>query len=216
MLAHTGRHTHTDTHTCRNTHAHTLTHAHAWTHRHLHAGKHRHTQAHTKHAHTCRHTGICTHMQTHTHVLVHTCRHTGARPGTGVAIHPPSQCLALCYAWPFDSPALWLPHESESESDMHFVCVVLLFNLNFTLEYSWASQAALLVKNPAANAGDAGSISESGRFPAGEGGNPLQHSCLEDPMPRGGRRATVHGVSKSWTRRQRLGTHACSWLMMLC
>ena len=40
-------------------------------------------------------------------------------------------------------------------------------------------------KNPSAHAGDAGSIPESGRFP-GEGyGNPLQYSCLGNPMDRG-------------------------------
>ena len=42
-----------------------------------------------------------------------------------------------------------------------------------------------MVKNPSANAGDAGSIPGSGRSPAGEHGNPLQYSCLENPMDRG-------------------------------
>ena len=44
---------------------------------------------------------------------------------------------------------------------------------------------ALEVKNPPANTGDvrdAGSIPESGRFPRGGNGNPLQYSCLENPM----------------------------------
>ena len=48
-----------------------------------------------------------------------------------------------------------------------------------------ASQVALVVKNPPANAGDlrnAGSISGLGRFPGGGHGNPLQYSCLENPM----------------------------------
>ena len=40
------------------------------------------------------------------------------------------------------------------------------------------------VKNPLANAGDAGSIPGSGRSPGGEHGNPLQYSCLENPMDR--------------------------------
>ena len=31
-------------------------------------------------------------------------------------------------------------------------------------------------------------------------GNPLQYSCLENPMDRGAWRATIHGVAKSWTR----------------
>ena len=45
-----------------------------------------------------------------------------------------------------------------------------------------------VVKNPPANAGDtrdAGSIFESGRSPGGGHGNPLQYSCLENPMDRG-------------------------------
>ena len=48
-----------------------------------------------------------------------------------------------------------------------------------------------VVKNPPANAGDMGSIPRSGRYP-GEGNvNPLQYSCLENPMDRGAWRATV-------------------------
>ena len=38
-------------------------------------------------------------------------------------------------------------------------------------------------------------------------GNPLQHSCLENPMDRGSSWATVHGVTKSWIRLKRLSTH---------
>ena len=60
-----------------------------------------------------------------------------------------------------------------------------------------------MVKNPAANAEDvrdAGSICESERS-LGEGyGNPLQYSCLENPMDRGAYQAIVHKVAKSWTQ----------------
>ena len=42
-----------------------------------------------------------------------------------------------------------------------------------------------VVKNPPANAGNAGSIPGSGRSPEEENGNPLQYSCLENPMDRG-------------------------------
>ena len=49
-----------------------------------------------------------------------------------------------------------------------------------------------LVKNPLANAGDAGLIPGLGRFSGEENGNPLQYSCLETPGNRGARRATVH------------------------
>ena len=55
-------------------------------------------------------------------------------------------------------------------------------------------------KVSAYNAGDPGSIPESGRS-TGEGNvNPLQYSCLENPMDRGAWWTTVHGVPKSWTR----------------
>ena len=57
-------------------------------------------------------------------------------------------------------------------------------------------------KDPPANAGDvreAGSIPGLGRFPGGGHGNPLQYSCLENPMARGAWRATVHRVTKSRT-----------------
>ena len=51
-----------------------------------------------------------------------------------------------------------------------------------------ASHVALVVKNPLADAEDvrdAGSIPGSGRTPGGGHGNPLQYSCLENPMDRG-------------------------------
>ena len=52
----------------------------------------------------------------------------------------------------------------------------------------------------ACNAGDPGLIPGLGRS-SGEGnGNPLQYSCLENPMDRGAWQATVHGVAKSWTQ----------------
>ena len=59
---------------------------------------------------------------------------------------------------------------------------------------------ALVVKNPPANAGDirdTSSIPESGRSPGGGPGNPLQSSCLENPMDRGAWWAVVHGVTES-------------------
>ena len=55
------------------------------------------------------------------------------------------------------------------------------------------------VKNPSANAGDADLIPGWGRSPRGGNGNPLQYSCLGNPMDRGAWRATVYGVGKSWT-----------------
>ena len=60
-----------------------------------------------------------------------------------------------------------------------------------------------MVKNPPANAGntgDAGLIPEWERSLGEENDNPLQYSCLENPMDGGAWWATVHGVSKSSTR----------------
>ena len=67
----------------------------------------------------------------------------------------------------------------------------------------WASLEVLVVKNLPASAGDirdAGSIPGSGRSPRGGHGNPLQSSCLQNPMDRGAWWDAVQGVAKSWTR----------------
>ena len=61
--------------------------------------------------------------------------------------------------------------------------------------------------NPPASAVDIRDVSlipRSGRSPGGGHGNPLQYSCLENPMDRGAWRAIVHGVAKSWTQLKRL------------
>ena len=58
-----------------------------------------------------------------------------------------------------------------------------------------------VVKNLPANEGDTGnaaSIPGSGTSPAGGNGNPLQYSCLENPMERGAWWTTIHRVAKSW------------------
>ena len=61
------------------------------------------------------------------------------------------------------------------------------------------SLVAQLVKNLPGNTGDLGSISGSGRF-LGEGnGNPLQYSCMGNPMDRGAWQTTVHGIAESDT-----------------
>ena len=52
-------------------------------------------------------------------------------------------------------------------------------------------------KESAYNVGDLGSIPGLGRYPGSGHGNPLQYSCLENPMNRGAWRATVRGVAKS-------------------
>ena len=57
-----------------------------------------------------------------------------------------------------------------------------------------------MVKASAYNVGDPGSIPGSGRSPGEGNGNPLQYSCLENPMDGGAWWAAVHGVTKSWTQ----------------
>ena len=54
-------------------------------------------------------------------------------------------------------------------------------------------------KESACNTGNLGLIPGSGRCPEEGNGNPLQYSCLENPMDRGAWWATVHGIAKSWT-----------------
>ena len=65
-----------------------------------------------------------------------------------------------------------------------------------TMEYSSGFPGGSVVKNPPANAGDMGSIPGSGRSPGEGNGNPLQYSCLGNPMDIGVWQATVHGVAK--------------------
>ena len=74
-----------------------------------------------------------------------------------------------------------------------------------------ASQVALVVKNLPVNTGDirdVGSIPGSGSSPGGGHDNPLQYSCLKNPMDRGTWRAAVQRVTQSWTRLKRSRLHA--------
>ena len=66
--------------------------------------------------------------------------------------------------------------------------------------FDLSSQAhGSVVKNPPANAGDVGLIPGLGRSPGEGNGNPLQYSCLKNPMDRGAWWPTVHGVTKRQT-----------------
>ena len=61
----------------------------------------------------------------------------------------------------------------------------------------------------AGDTGDAGLIPGSERSPGGGPNNPLQYSCLENPMDRGAWRAVVHRVTQSQTRPKPLSTYVC-------
>ena len=76
--------------------------------------------------------------------------------------------------------------------------------------YLRASLVTLVVKNPPTNAvgiRDVGLIPGSWWCPGGGNGNPLQYSCLENPMYRGAWQATVHRVTNSQTWLKGLHTH---------
>ena len=78
----------------------------------------------------------------------------------------------------------------------------IMLDIEQSCQSRWASLVALVVKNPPANAGDIrdmGSIPKWGRSLGGGHGNPLQCSCLENPMDRGAWQAIVHRDANSET-----------------
>ena len=75
--------------------------------------------------------------------------------------------------------------ESENEIVKHFVGGAISFGA--------------ISREAACNAGDLGLIPGSGRSPGEGNGNPLQYSCLENPMDREAWQTTVHGIAKSRT-----------------
>ena len=80
------------------------------------------------------------------------------------------------------------------------IAMLISDKTDFKINTVLSSQAALALKNPPANArdaGDTGSISELGRILGGGHGNPLQCFCLKKPTDRGAWRAAVHGVAES-------------------
>ena len=92
----------------------------------------------------------------------------------------------------------------QSLSMSHGLITVIRFFKTHSGTYTiyQASKVELLVKNLPASAGDvrdSGLIHQSGRSPVREHGNPLQYSCLENPMDRGAWWTTVHGVAESDT-----------------
>ena len=79
--------------------------------------------------------------------------------------------------------------------------------------WTWAFQVVQVIKEPACQCRrlrNEGSIPGTERSPGGGHGNPLQCSCLENPMDRGAWRAIVQEVAKSQTRLKRLSMHIWS------
>ena len=109
----------------------------------------------------------------------------------------------LTCQWPLTWFSLYQGHRSWP-CNVNFLFITYSFCNIFFFYYicaqSQASQGALVVQNLPASAEDArelGSISGLGRPPGEGNGNPLQYSCLGNPMERGAWRAAVHEVTKS-------------------
>ena len=89
----------------------------------------------------------------------------------------------------------WNPFSCPAFQGFYLICD----SLNLTKGFPGGS----VVKNPPANAGDTrdvGGTPGSERSPEVGNGNSLQYSSLGNPKDRGAWRATVHGVTKSWTQ----------------
>ena len=117
-------------------------------------------------------------------------------------------CSFFCFS-------IFPPHLVSLEiGDVHGVCVcthrVYVVYTNTCLGIYWASLVAQM--EFAYNTRGLGSIPGSGRSPGEGDGNPLQCSCLENPMDRGAWRATVHAVVQSQTRLKQcnMALHMCS------
>ena len=104
-------------------------------------------------------------------------------------------CCCCCY--PILPPTLGI-----IKYDLFTEILWAIFSASFTLHVIqlWGFPGDSVVKNMPANGGDVGLIPRLGRSPGEGNRNPLQDSCLENPMDKGAWWATVHGVAKSRTR----------------
>ena len=114
------------------------------------------------------------------------------RAGIQTAFQSPCSVLLHLWVLPTLVPALLLPPQASC-------FVVLLIALTIYLYIFICIPGSSDDKASAYNAGDLGSIPGSGRSPGEGNGNPLQYSCLENPMDLGAWWATIHGVAKSRT-----------------
>ena len=90
----------------------------------------------------------------------------------------------------------WLTLFLGAPKPLQMVTAAMKLKDAYSLDFPGGSDG----KASVSNAGDLGSIPGLGRSPGEGNGNPLQGSCLENPMDRGTWQATVHGVAKSWAR----------------
>ena len=85
---------------------------------------------------------------------------------------------------------------------MYYFSNIVFFSFTFMLYYKTFGgfPGDAVVKNPPANAEDVGLFPRLGRAPGEGNGNPLQYSCLENPMDRGAWQPKAQGVAKSRTQ----------------
>ena len=116
------------------------------------------------------------------------CSPPGELPDPG--IKPVSVTSPVLSGMYFTTSVAWEAH----------VCISIYINLKYFLEYSCflGFLGGSVVKKPSANAGDMGSVPGSGRSPGEGNDNPLEYSCLWNPVDRGAWRATVHRVAEGW------------------
>ena len=136
-------------------------------------------------------------------------------PTSQGVIHSIVSIVSIVYKYQFQSPNSSHPTPSFPPCSPYicsYICTsISALQMRSSIPFFWDSQVVLVVKNLAANAGDirdSGLIPGSGRSPRGEHGNPLQCSCLENPMDRGSWWAIVHRVAKSWSQLKQFSTHA--------
>ena len=91
-------------------------------------------------------------------------------------------------------------HRTQHRIWFYFCFKICFFLTLFTYIYAWTSPGGSDGKASVYNAGDPGSSPGLGRSPGEGNGNPLQYSCLENPMDRGAWQATVYGIAKSQSR----------------
>ena len=114
----------------------------------------------------------------------------------------PAALLQVHHLYSQEYPSVSIPEASLGiliDALKHQDCVVFVHHSMSTGLPRWCS---FMVKNPPANAGgirDMGLVPRWRSSPGGGRGNPLQCSCLENPMDRGAWRAAVYRVAKSWT-----------------
>ena len=127
--------------------------------------------------------------------------------GVFILLGPCVFCNSSFFSLALNTRRLWANFcIVDSKDCMSCILIIPLLSLRFLISNLFDIPISVCFlggsdsKEFACNAGDPGSIPGSGRSPAEGNGYPLQYSCLENSMDRGTWQATVHRVSKSWTR----------------